>query len=175
MNQYGVDLKKVYRKIFWIGFISNVLIPAYYIRIAFLMEIGENPMSLEEMPHLKIMLFIFIGVSICCIWVSKFIRRQRFFSPMIKSSETFKKDFSRKSIISSVVVNAFPHAVVLYGLIFSNLSGQIEYLYYFMIPSVILFFFIRPNYSYLEKSLAAQENFVSEGKYYTGKFGPFKF
>ena len=175
MNQYGVNLDKAYRKIFWLGIIMNIVCPIVYVIIAFSMKYSEEPPPKNNVEHLDIILYALIAVSICIVIASLVLRQKRFFSPMIKSKETFEKDFSRESFNSAIIVNSMIVAIAIYGLIFFFLSGQIEYLFYFAIPSVMLYILIRPNYSLLEMSLAAQEKFVSEGKFFKKSFGLFPF
>jgi hypothetical protein len=175
MNEYGVELDKIYRKALFFGIIMNIVAPFLYFYVAnSIAKSGTRgiPQSAEELKTITIILII---VSIVESVVGFFIKKLFFFKPMIKSQATFKKDFSKNAFSSSIATYAFSHAAAVYGLVLFLLGADLMYVPVFGAFSLIIFFLLRPTYAFFEKSLEKQQQLVKEGKFYKRKMfgGPF--
>lgn len=165
MNQYGVDIDRINKKNLLIGITLNVVSTfAFFVIVFFMLQKGE--VQKNAMDDITLFMSILIAVSVSEIAVAVFIRRKILFNPMITSKENFKTDFEKWTTKVAVMMSAFSEAIAVYGLILFFLSGDVLIFTLFAVASLAFFAYIRPKDSVIRVSLAKQEQFVMQGRYY---------
>jgi hypothetical protein len=165
LNSYNVDLSRVLAKPLYLGLLINIFFPAIILGIAYYLGKGEPLEPKMPTEQLNIIFWALMAVAISDGAIAYFLKRKRFFVPMIRYKATFESDFSQGVFRASILGFAITAAIPIYGVVFYFLGGSFEHLFLFIIISFIVFQLIRPRFGFLEKVLAAQEKFVAEGRF----------
>ncbi|MCP4706240.1 MAG: hypothetical protein GY865_16715 [candidate division Zixibacteria bacterium] len=154
------------------GLVFNIVAPATYLLIALTIANSGGEMKSQADPKVaRFLPYILMLVSLFCFGLAYYIRKKSFLRPIINSEASFATDFNEQAFQRSIFIFATIEAVAIYGFILFFITGLIEYLYCFGGVSVVVFLLLRPNYSLLEESLAAQEIYVSKQQYFKKTFG----
>ncbi len=165
MNKYNIDLSHVLVKPLYMGLLINIFIPVLILGIAYYLESERAVEARMSADDLNIFFWALAAVAIVDGGIAIILKQKRFFAPMIKSKETFADDFAAGAYRISILCYALTSSISLYGLVFYVLGGTLAHLFFFVFVSFIAFQLIRPRLGFLEKSLAAQEKHVEEGRF----------
>ncbi len=165
MNKYKIDINAVLIKPIYIGLLINALIPVAIVGIAYYFEQSGGMTSSMSSENLEFIFYIFAGLGVVDGGLAIFLKQKLFFSPLIKSKESFVEDFMQGFFAKSIVCYAIIAAIAIYGLVMYFLGGTFNQLLFLVLMSFIAFQIIRPRAKFAEKVLAAQEQFVEQGRF----------
>jgi hypothetical protein len=168
LSKYDVDLNRVLIKPVYWGLLMNIFMPVLFLGIAYYLDRSarENVLSLDR--NLNIFFWALVAVSLGDGIMAITFKQKRFFTPMIRSKETFEDDLTRGVFRESIICYSLTTAISLYGLVFYLMGGAFSAMFLFVFISFIAFQLIRPRYGFLEKVVAAQEKLVDEGRFLQG-------
>ncbi len=167
MNKYDIDLNAVLIKPLYLGLLINIFIPVVIIGVAYYIEEGGGLTSTMAPENLELIFWILIAVAVIDGAVAIFLKQKLFFTPMIKSKESFTEDFKQGFFSKSIVCHSLTAAIAVYGLVVYILGGTFNQLLFLVFISFIAFQLVRPRIKFSEKVLAAQERFVEEGQFFS--------
>jgi len=165
LNKYNIDINAVLIKPIYIGLLINALIPVAIVGIAYYFEQSGGMISSLSPENLELIFYIFAGLAVIDGGLAIFLKQKLFFSPLIKSKESFVEDFMHGFFAKSIVCYAIIAAIAIYGLVIYILGGTFNQLLFLVLMSFIAFQIIRPRAKFAEKVLAAQEQFVEQGQF----------
>ncbi len=165
MSKYDVDVNDILVKPVYIGLLMNIFIPVAMLGLAYFLDKSRAMEPLDSGKNLNFFFWALAVVSVADGVAAIYFRQKRFFSPMIRSKETFKEDLSQGVFSGSIFCYAFTTAISIYGLVMYLMGGTFMNFMFFVFLSFIAFQLIRPRYGFMEKVIAAQEKFVAEGRF----------
>jgi len=164
-NKYGVDVTKVTIKLTYWGLIIGIMSPGVILLVGYMLE-GADRQTFSDPARQQLFFWIFVGLSVIGA-VSAFFYKKTFFAkPIIKSEKTFAADFAGSMLTNSIIIYMLIESIGIFGLMYFFLGGDLDGLMLFCLISVIVFQLIRPRPGFVEETLALQERFVSEGKFF---------
>lgn len=163
------DINRLLIKPVYIGLFMNILMPIILLAIVYYVEKNGGRNVTYDTATYNMFFWIFCVVAIGEGVVAFILKQKLFFSPMIKSKETFEDDLLRGFMTSSIICYSCTTAIAIYGLVLFLLGGTFETMVLFVLISMIAYQFIRPRYAFAEKVAEAQDRFVEEGRFWQPK------
>ncbi|SYZ74329.1 membrane hypothetical protein [Candidatus Zixiibacteriota bacterium] len=169
MNKFNVDINHVLVKPIYMGLLMNIFVPVSLLAAAYFLDRSRATEPLNPAQDLNIFFWVLAVISILDGAAAIYFRQKRFFSPMIRSRETFEDDLVRGTFAASIICFAFTSAISVYGLVMYLLGGTFANFLFFVFLSFVAFQLVRPRHGFMEKVIAAQENLVERGQFLGAK------
>jgi len=165
-RKYGIDLTKLQFQTMMMSMLFGLIAPGAYTLLAYFMRQGR-PAQISPAP-LETFFWAFIAISVVELGVAFFVRQFFFSKPLIQAESTFAHDFTAATKRINIIISAFVHSMVLYGLMQFFMGAELEVVMLFAIFSVISFQLLRFRKPFLEKVLMQQHEFVTSGRFGSG-------
>ncbi|MEW5922781.1 MAG: hypothetical protein AB1746_02210 [Candidatus Zixiibacteriota bacterium] len=168
-NERKFDINRLLIKPVYIGLFLNIMLPIIFLAIVYYVDKnGGRNINYDADTYNKFF-WIFCVVAIAEGVTAFIVKQKLFFSPMIKSKETFEDDLLKGFMTASIICYAFTSGIGVYGLVLFLIGGTFETAVLFFLISMIAYQFIRPRYAFAEKVVAAQDKFAQEGRFFQPK------
>lgn len=166
-RKYGLDLIKLQFKTMMMGMLFGLFAPGGYTLLAYFLQNNRNSQEVSAQPG--IFFWGLIAVSVTEVAIAFYLRKYWFSQPLIKAESTFASDFIEGVKRINIMISAFVHSLVLYGLMQFFMGADLQVIMLFAIFSVIAFQLLRFRGPLLEKALITQHEHVSAGRFLASK------
>jgi hypothetical protein len=164
-SESKVDLNRLLLKPVYIGLVMNILVPVILLAFVYYLD-GQNfhkgvIISSKADP----IFWALCGVALLEGIAAFIIRKKLFFSPMVRSKETFEEDLVLGFLTNSIICYAITTAISIYGVVLFFLGHPFETTVLFVLISMIAYQFIRPRFKFTGEVVEAQDRLVSQGRF----------
>jgi len=165
-RKYGIDLTKLQFTTMMMSMLFGLIAPGAYTLLAYF--VSRDRVGAASDTPLETLFWAFIALSAVELGVAFFLRSYFFSRPLIQAESTFAHDFTSATKRINIIISAFVHSMVLYGLMQFLLGAKLEVVMLFGIFSVISFQLLRFRGPFLEKILVIQHEHVTAGRFSSG-------
>ncbi len=166
-NEPEYDLTAIIVKPLYFGMMVNILLPAALLFICY--YVNNNYQFENRLPDLANTLFyVFAFLALAQGGLALWWRSKRYAAPMIRRQETFEADFAHGLLERSKPIFMLIASSAGWGFLYFFLTARFGETAMFVVYSFVLFQFVRPRLSMVEKLLVQQEELVAQGHFRTG-------
>ncbi len=164
-----MDIDGISKKMLVISLFMNVLFLVAYTVVVLYIESKGGPKIVGQGALAENLVYFFPVISVIEIIVAFYLRKRDFSRPMIKSEETFARDFDAAVSVASIRLFALAETIAIFGLVMYFLAGEIMQYFIYLAVSILFFLVIRPTKGLMTESLERQAALVSRGEFAKGE------
>ena len=158
------DLNRIIVRPLYFGMLSNIILPVAGLFVCYYFNNkGPRPNMLGESSDMVFYLFLAMAVgetALAVWWRTKFFK-----SPMIRTKETFERDFSDEYLKRSRPLFILIASISIYGYIYYYLTGEFNAAAWFVVGSFLVFQLVRPRHGLVRKLIEQQKKLVEQGQF----------
>ncbi len=160
-SDHGVDIITIIAKTLYLGMVTNVIMPAALLFVCY--YINENYTVSNKVGDMSNSLFFVFGIlavgqAVYAYWKkSNDIRK-----PMATNPEMFADQITIGIVKVFRKIFMIVASISLYGYLYFFLTGRFKDAMFMVLLSFIVFQFIRPRQSAIEKIIMHQKNLLNE-------------
>ncbi|PWB74285.1 hypothetical protein C3F09_04210 [candidate division GN15 bacterium] len=158
------DLNRIIIRPLYFGLLANIVVPVALLFVCYYINNrGPRPNALGDASDMVFYIFLVLAVAECglAIWW----RTKLFKSPMIRTKETFERDFSDEYLRRSRPLFILIASISIYGYIYFYLTGQFNAAAWFVVGSFLVFQLVRPRHGLVRKLIDHQKQLVEKGQF----------
>ncbi len=158
------DLNRIIVRPLYFSMLSNIILPVAGLFVCYYVNNqGPRPNMLGESSDL--VFYLFLAMAACEMALAIWWRTTLFKSPMIRTAETFEKDFSDQYLMRSRPLFILIASISIYGYIYFYLSGEFNAAAWFVVGSFLVFQLVRPRHGLVRKLIDHQKELVEKGQF----------
>ena len=158
------DLNRIIVRPLYFGMLSNIILPVAGLFVCYYVNnMGPRPNMLGGSSDMVFYLFLAmaLGETLLAVWW----RTKLFKAPMIRTRETFEKDFSDEYLKRSRPLFIMIASISIYGYIYFYLTSEFNAAAWFVVGSFLVFQLVRPRHGLVRKLIDHQKQLVEKGEF----------
>jgi hypothetical protein len=159
------DLNRIIVRPLYFGLLINIVIPIGLLFLCYYYNQHNAPLPNRVGDAGDTLLYLFIAVAAVEVLMVVLWRNKLFATPMIRSKETFEKDFSDEYLKRSRPLFVVIASLSIYGYVYFYLTGMFNQAAWFVVGSFLVFQLVRPRHGLLRKLLDRQKKLVESGEF----------
>jgi len=160
------DLNRIIVRPLYFGLLSNIIVPVAGLFVCFYIN-NKGPRWNMLGDSADLVFYLFLAMAAAETAFAIWWRAKLFKSPMIRTRETFEKDFSDEYLHRSRPLFILIASISIYGYIYFYLTGQFNAAAWFVVGSFLVFQLVRPRHGLVRKLIDHQKELVEKGQFRT--------
>lgn len=160
------DLNRIIVRPLYFGMFVNILLPIAGLFVCYYYNNQNEGLRVNWLGGSEDMVFyLFLAMALSETAFAIWWRTTLFKKPMIKTRETFEKDFSDEYLRRCRPLFILIASISIYGYVLFFLTGQFNSAAWFVVGSFLVFQLVRPRHGLVRKLIDQQEQLVQKGQF----------
>lgn len=158
------DLNRIIVRPLYFGMLTNIILPVVGLFVCYYFNNkGPRPNMLGGSSDM--VFYLFLAMAAMEVAVAFWLRTKFFQSPMIRTKETFEKDFSDEYLKRCRPLFIMISSISIYGFIYYYLTSEFNAAAWFVVGSFLVFQLVRPRHGLVRKLIEKQQKLVEQGQF----------
>lgn len=164
-NDDDLDLNAIIVRPLYFGLLSNVVVPIGLLFVCYYWNNNRGPLPNRIGEATDLVLYLFVALAAIEAVFAVLWRGKLFKTPMVRSRETFQKDFSDEYLRRCRPLFILIASISLYGYVLFYLTGMFNQAAWFVIGSFLVFQVVRPRHGLIQRLIDQQKKLVESGQF----------
>jgi len=160
------DLNRIIVRPLYFGLLSNIVLPVAGLFVCYYYN-NKGPLWNRLGDSADLVFYLFLAAAVAEVALAIWWRTKLFKTPMIRTRETFEKDFSDEYLRRSRPLFFLIASISIYGYVYFYLTGQFNAAAWFVVGSFLVFQLVRPRHGLVRRLIDHQKELVDKGQFRT--------
>ena len=160
------DLNRIIVRPLYFGMLINIFLPVAGLFVCYYFNNQAQARHVNLLGEsAELVFYIFLALALSEALIAIWWRTMLFKTPMIKTKETFEKDFSDEYLRRCRPLFILIASISVYGYVYFYLTSEFNAAAWFVVGSFLVFQLVRPRHGLVRKLIEQQQQLVDKGQF----------